>query len=506
MLPRNQLYCIDGESGFSRDFMKRIIKALSAIPSYQKILAAMVIYCGLFSYFAIMKHLASPHGDPDLGLFGQGFWTTYRYGAIFHNTFESGTHFRVHFSPNFFLILPFYAIYPSIVTLLILGTIALASGAWPVYLLARERLSENTALCFSFLYLLYHPLHGMNYDPWSELCFAVAPLLWAVYFFQKRRWGWFWICILLVLSAKEEMGFLVTFWGLYGLGIAIMNRRKKDYASDRHLIFNSSMLIVLGIVFEFALLYYFFPWVRKGVKFMFFADRYAYMGESLGQVLLTMITRPWIPIASILNWEKIGYLLELFFPLAFLSLPGISLIFPALPTLMANLLSTFGAMHNTGMRYVAPLIPFIFASAITGLARILEKAPPEKRLEQERAWISAAFICTLLLSLTVDMSPFSLLRPVECITSHQVLIHEAAKQIPDDVPVSTQIGLYQHVVRRMDIFCDYREGVEYIFLDRTCHWFYDKGWNQIIPELQRKGSYDVLMDSDGVLLMRRKKG
>jgi len=153
------------------------------------LIIGILIYIIIFFFFALKRYHSAQIGDPDTSLFDQSFYTAYKYGLPFNNTFEyynnfiGISHFGIHNSFIFYLILPFYSIYPSCITLLILQCMAMGIGAVPVYLIAKDRLDQKTALIFALMYLLYHPMHGVNYDQFNELSFSVAPLLFAVYFF-----------------------------------------------------------------------------------------------------------------------------------------------------------------------------------------------------------------------------------------------------------------------------------------------------------------------------------
>jgi len=115
-----------------------------------KELAIFVVYLLVYVYFivfleyTILKHDAFRSYAWDLGIFNQSLWTTLKEGRFFYHTLElflnqSGSFFAVHFSPVLFLMLPIYALYPKPETLLTLQTIILALGAFPLYLLAKEK-------------------------------------------------------------------------------------------------------------------------------------------------------------------------------------------------------------------------------------------------------------------------------------------------------------------------------------------------------------------------------
>ena len=99
---------------------------------------AIIFYVIALSAFTILKEKAFLTSGFDLGIFNQAFSTTIHQHRFFYETGDlsfnpNGNFFGVHFSPILFILLPFYAIYPSPETLLVMQTVILALGALPVY-------------------------------------------------------------------------------------------------------------------------------------------------------------------------------------------------------------------------------------------------------------------------------------------------------------------------------------------------------------------------------------
>lgn len=87
------------------------------------------------------------------------------------------SHFVVHLSPIFYLILPFYAIFPSPMTLQIAQAVIVASGVIPVYLLCRHfKLGGKATMLVCLIYSLYPALAGSCFYDLHENCF-LAPIL-----------------------------------------------------------------------------------------------------------------------------------------------------------------------------------------------------------------------------------------------------------------------------------------------------------------------------------------
>jgi uncharacterized membrane protein len=470
-----------------------------------------LIYTAVFSAFSILRHLSSIYGDPDLGLFNQSFYTTAFCGKIFYNTFEGGSHFCRHNSPIFFLLLPFYRLAPSLITLLILQTAAIAAGAVPVYLMARNRMGESAGHTFAILYLLYHPLHGVNYDQFNDVCFAIAPLLAAVYFYTVRRnFGICWLFLALALMAKEDVSFTVSFFGLYVIYDGIASARSGALTPQQRNvnILQGAFMVCAGFLYLMFSLYVVIPHFNPPYdNYNYFSERYGYFGKNMAEVLQSVLLHPFRTMRYLLVWPKVSFFLETLAPLAFLSLLNLPLFLVATPTYAIDLLSNFSAMHNSGSRYPSLLIPFIFASAIMGLSKFLERKSEEERPAAYRKIIVYPIVFTILSTLLLNPSPFRIgWQFIPKVSEHQKTVLKMLREIPPQASLSTQVNIYQHASYRLNCYAWYCEGTEYIILDPANEW-YDRiapGWSATIEKLVKEGKYEMIKECDGVQIYRKK--
>jgi uncharacterized membrane protein len=481
--------------------------AENTVRSVRLLAAAIVIYAALFSFFCIMRHLSSKFGDPDFSIFDQGFYTALRHGMPFFNTYEDGSHFGKHFSPIFYLLLPFYAIYPSTVTLVILQSLAVGLGAWGIFLIAKERLGPGTALGFALLFLLYHPLHGVNYDQFNELCFVVAPLAFALYFFLRRQFAPFWVCIILVLMCKEDAPFTVIFWGIYCLAAAFVESRATRGRPPAPLLINGALLILAGTLYLYCVLDIIIPHFSASGKYVYVAGRYGYLGSSIPEVLKTIVLNPFRIIAIFLEKERLLYILELFLPLAFLPLRAPGLLLPAVPTFGINILSSYASTYNTGSRYTAYIIPFLFACAILAYEKILARFPDVvDRKRAGRKIFRAMIVLTVLCTLLINNTPLRIGFKVPRITERQSRILALARALPPEASISTQEDILQHVCHRVNAWARYQEGSEYIMVDERSKWYRETAkWDEVLPRVLAGGRYETIYDSDGVRLFRLRR-
>ncbi len=517
------------------------------------VLIAAVVYTALFSFFCIQRWRTGYLGDPDYGLFNQSFWTTLHDGRVFYNTYEEGSHFRTHNSPIFFLVLPLYALYPKMQTLLVVQTVAVALGSVAVFRLGTWFLDEDCGVLLALAYLLYHPLHGVNYDQFNELCFLPAPLLFAFYNLYRRRMGAFWVCALLALSCKEDVSFVTALLGLYTTGLGLYSGRRKG-RFDTLVAHGLGLFLVSVLWFAFSL-FVLFPYLRHGEAWPYFQERYGNLGSTMGQVVWTMITRPWVLLPCFFGRQAILLFFELMLPLALLPLRVPRVMLLAAPTWVVLLLSSFGAMHNTGSRYMAPVISCLLAATAPGIrdyvcATSLETergapsavwpairnlwctlfrvrsassaAPQQMRLmpwseceplrpltDQERAHARlisrGVLVLTLLFALAIDTTPFRFpFKNIPRLTAHERARDRLVAMIGPHSSVSTQPEFYGKLANRRLAWIGYHPGSKYILVDPTRPLWYDHAqWNVILPWLLRSGKYRVICNDDGALLLRR---
>src|ERR1700694_2729922 len=123
-------------------------------------------YFIVFSTLSVLRHHAYRTAGFDMGLFDQVFWNTTQ-GRPFESTMSQALpvpHSLLgdHFSPLLLLLTPFYFAYPHPETLLVIQTLALALGAWPVYLLAKLKLAARYAIARAAGLFFFFPLPSLK--------------------------------------------------------------------------------------------------------------------------------------------------------------------------------------------------------------------------------------------------------------------------------------------------------------------------------------------------------
>ncbi|MCB0085310.1 MAG: DUF2079 domain-containing protein, partial [Caldilineaceae bacterium] len=212
---------------------------------------AICVYAVGFSYLTLNRYAAFEARALDLGNLHQTVWNT-AHGRPFAMTNQPDTVNRLslHVEPILLPIAALYWIHDGPETLLILQSIVVALGAWPLYALALYRLDNRwLALALSLVYLLNPTIQAANWLEFHPVTLAPTLLMAAFYFLVTRRNGWFIFFALLAASCKEEIGLLLFMMGLYA---ALMLRRPRLGGWIMLLALSWSLVAVLGIQNHFA--------------------------------------------------------------------------------------------------------------------------------------------------------------------------------------------------------------------------------------------------------------
>ncbi len=263
----------------------------------------------------------------------------------------------------------FYVIYPNVHWLLAIQAFALALGAIPVYALSKQRgLSVSYSRAIAISYVLYPALFNINfYTEFRPETIAVPALLWAAFAVEINRYKQVLIALLIVLSCKEIMSFIVIGFGCYML---IFKKRIKY-----------GIICILGATlwFLFAAIYI-IPTFRGGHP-MAGTWYYSSLGNSLSELVVNLITNPLIILQRAFLVDRLFYYFLLILPIIIgLSLKKIIYFLPCIPILFLNILSDDGRVRDLIHQYSLPIIPFLFVWLIYSLAYIEKK--------QKRPWLS----------------------------------------------------------------------------------------------------------------------
>ncbi|MBW4526185.1 MAG: DUF2079 domain-containing protein [Phormidium tanganyikae FI6-MK23] len=473
----------------------------------------------------------------DHGLFNQLFWNNLN-GRWFQSSLTSANsvasledgviptvafiHLGQHLVLDFILWLPLYAIFPHPVTLIVLQVGLMAAGGAVLYVLARQRLSQQLSLWITGSYYSAIAVVGSTIANFYEHCqiplFAFGTLL----ALEKKNWTWFWICALLVLGIREEMG--IT---LFGIGVYLMISRRHPWIGLAVCILSFSYVaFVTNVVM---------PQFSPDVSRLYLANRFRQFVDSdhptTLQVLWGMISHP-IRLAQSLLLpldRRISYLAGHWVALAFVpAVSGVAWTIAGFP-----LLSLFAQSGQTALtvplRYAVAVVPGVFYGAILWWEHNRERFTP-----RFRRWWKVCIVLSLLFMFSGNpnrafsfMIPDSVrpwvFVPLPRQWEHASHIYNVIRNVPENASVSTtthiipQLSTRRAIIRlpSLDIYDDQQQKirVDYAIADLWQLKEYSKAFKDsqmyfaatlpLIEQLINEKQYGVRQVEDGVVMLVR---
>jgi uncharacterized membrane protein len=345
--------------------MKRFDLRVQQKIAWGLLLLIMVIYMVDMSYQAILRYETFKAGAFDLGNMDQVLWNTI-HGRFFQFTNQAidwygpPTRLAIHFEP---IILPLSLLYvfhadPRI--LLVFQTLALGSGALPVFLLTRRYIPEWPifAPLMATAYLLSPALLGLNIFDFHPVSLATPLLLCAILALTYKHHVWFLIACILACMCKEDIPLTVAL-----LGILLIWKYKLPRLG--------TALFIGGLLWSFLAFKFIIPHFYSGVQANNYWYRYETLGSSPGAAVANIVIHPWLLLTTFFTIDRFYYLFGLVRSVGFLPLLAPIWLLPALPSLAVNILSTDPLLYSGVYHYNAAIIPFVMLSAIHGTRRLI---------------------------------------------------------------------------------------------------------------------------------------
>lgn len=438
----------------------------------------------------------------DFALFEQVIWNT-MHGRLLENTIivDAPILLAQRFSPILFAFVPLYALLGDSRILVLTPTVAVGITALPLYWLARQRLGRPLALVMVLAFWTMPGLQPIVLGNFKEIILTIPFLMLAMFFLLRQRYNPFLISLGLALLCKEEVGLIAAGFGIY---VLLVHRRCAL----------GSALTVFGIAWTILLIQVVIPYFHGGAGYYYFgfgqysaSGLYEYLGTSVPEIVMTLVTRPAFVLAHVLTLEKIDTLAKIFLPYATLGILGAEHLLLTLPTLGYTLLSERYGQYLFGSEHYAPVYVFLVVAVTVGAERLL-KFLPSARYDVARVALGA-FIITASAATYFLHAPGPLSRNfvphLYLPSAHDRLGAQMAQQIPQGAVVAVQSELASHVAQRRYLYMDGMipclSGVDYAFADMRRPWYAyrEPVWQTIF----QSGWFAPIVETDDYRLYRR---
>jgi uncharacterized membrane protein len=406
-----------------------------------------------------------------------------------------GDHFQIIVG----LIAPFFLIFPSAATLLVIQALLTAVSIFPVAQAGREKLGTGAGRAIGLAYGCSWGLQQMANFDFHEIAFAVPLLAFSLSALIRGRTKAALLWAIPLVFVKEDQGFTVA-----AIGMLMTISSQRAEVPDRSKTRAGQFLIVWGLAWSLLQIGVLIPSFNADHTYYYWKDGGTVGGRfSLGALL----KQPF------LGWsQKLQTSIMLLLPTAFTAL-GSPIALVALPDIALRFFSTNSAYWGTYWHYNATLMPVLFIAGVDAMARA------RFAHDTGRAWLrplrlaagrhgaammvaaGAALVFQFPLSTLWNMQTFQ-------ISPHVTAAEAAMSHVPDGATVQTTLDLLAPLAARTDTFWIGNGGnpaTEYIVFDGA-----DSGYSPaptdvpaFIDQLYPKVGYRVIFSDDDVYVLQR---
>lgn len=461
---------------------QRVVDLRLAIP----ITVLYLIYVGTLSFISCLRHWTLETRAFDHGIFMQAIWNTTQ-GDFLYSSLKGGINLMGdHVSPLLVLLAPLYQLFPYAETLLILQVCVSASCIYLIAYVAKSKLDNKAlALIFALIYCFYLPTRGALHQDFHPEVLVEPFMILAFIFLERRKIFWFLLCLLIVISPKENMLGISFILGFYA------------FFFKRMRWMGSLVMIFSVVLFLFNIL-----WVVP------YFSRQAYFYE--GGYRHLWKDGIFNGIAVLFNAESLGYILKTYAPFLFLSFFNLPTFILTLPILAQNVLSANPMVRSFAHHYTTGLTPFLFISSIYGFYYVTNRFN----------WLSKRkiFLALVLLLINIIRSGpseyYYFWQILQHRSPHVELIRKKLREIPPRASVLTHNNFIPQIANRKEVYqFDYltaptkgelaqQVSADYVIFDQS---FWEPGTLAYEPtqaELKALG-YEELLDQDGLSIFKK---
>ncbi len=326
------------------------------------VLIASAAYVTLFATYTIRFHHNLRTAAYDLGLEDNLVWNVLHGIGFFRSTPFSGptgSHFGNHATFFSYVIAPFYALAQGAATLLFIQSLMIGLAAIPLFLIARRKLGAWAGCLIALCYLLYPPNHGANLYEFHYIPFGAFFLWTTLYLFETHHDRWGIVFTILALSVREDIG---------GAGVAVLGAYLL-ISGERPRV--GLALATAGALHFCLLKMVFMPLVLGGESFItFYKDLEPAGQQNFGGVVKTVFGNPFYTLHTLLERDKLLYMLQYLVPLAFIPLKRPIVLLLIVPGFFFTVLSTgYPPLIQTSFQYTFYWTVFLMIGLIYVLDR-----------------------------------------------------------------------------------------------------------------------------------------
>ena len=445
----------------------------------------------------------------DFGIFSQMFHSMKTIGLSITTVERDGalSHFAVHVSPVYYLLLPFYAIVPRPETLQVLQAAVLASAVIPLWKLGQHHNLQPLLRFGLCLLLLLYPGYagGTSYDI-HENAFLTPLLLWLFYGIDRRNPWITAVSAILTLTVKEDAAVYVAVVAVFLLLRTLLKPNKKWG------LIAGSLLLVASVGWFLGVTKYLAEFGDGVMTYRY--DNFMYDdSDSLLTVIKAVLLCPMKAVFECVDKEKLKFIGLTMGALAFLPIctRRYERLVLLIPYVLVNLMTDYKYQYDIFFQYTYGSTACLIYMVLVNLA--------DFKIQWMRL---AALGLALVISCGCfwgQVMPKAVRYPTYCVANGDH--YDSLRAVLDEIPEGASAAAttyYTTYLSQRDILYDIRYAAkshvlscEYIAVgvtDKSCLKKYavdgEKGYENFV-ELLRSEGYVKIAEKEGKLEIYRKE-
>ena len=447
----------------------------------------------------------------DFGIFSQMFYNMKESGIPMTTVERDGllSHFAVHVSPIYYLMLPFYWLVPTPATLQVLQAAVITSAVIPLWKIGKHHGLTGAQRMLVCAVLLLYPAFsgGASYDI-HENCFLTPLILWLLYGIDKKSITITAIAAVLTLMVKEDAAVYVAVVALWLIVKTVLRFKKLDVQN----LITGIVLLAISLGWFFLVTGYL---AKSGDGVMTYRySNFMYDGSSsLITVIKSVILNPMKAIYECVDAEKLYFIAMTLLPL--LGLPLLTRRYERyillIPYILVNLMSDYQYQHDIFFQYTFGSNAFLVYLTVVNLADL--------KINWQRVFALVAATIVSAVCFGIVVVPKAMNYPAQAIQYYDYYqnIRDTLDTIPDGASV-TATTFYTPYLSQRETLYDVRYcsknhllSTEYVVLNPSASSSYkkfatvgkDNGFDNLAQLLEKNG-YTLYNSLDGTLVIYRK--
>lgn len=384
----------------------------------------------------------------DFGIFSQMFYYMKETGLPLVTCERDGllSHFAVHFSPIYYLLLPFYIIFPTPLTLMIGQCAVTVSGVVPLIKICRSHgLTNLASLAFGICYTLYPAMAGgCNYYI-HENNFLAPLILWLIYFMEKEKTALSFVFGLSVLLIKEDAAVYAAVIALYFI---FANKNYK-----------CSVTLLLFSVFYFLWVTSYLSTFGDGVMTGRY-NNYIYDEGGLFTVIKAVVQNPIYAVQQCFAEQKIKYILQMLVPILFMPFctKKTSRLILLIPFVLVNLMTNYRYQYDIMFQYGMGSGSILLYMSVLNFSDMGKK---------RGKLLLSSVICSAIIFVGTFRGWLTYYESYDRHADEREAFHYAAELIPEEASVASSTMILPNFSQRREIYQleTTKQRAEYYILD-----------------------------------------